>query len=178
MTAATASPRVLRNPVLGLEGTVRTSAEESQGEVWAADVTARPGASGGPAHIHRRQEERFRLHEGRLAYRVGDHRGVLLPGETLVVPPGTTHEFRNASAAVARFTAEFRPALRVGDFFAALFDLAAAGETDARGLPSPLKAAALMREFPDEFFYPPFPPVPVIRALAAPLGWLAARRGL
>lgn len=169
---------VIRNPVLHLEGVVRTTAAESGGALWAAEVLAGPGASGGPAHIHRRQEERFTVSEGELVYRLGRRRGVLRPGDTLVVPPRTVHEFRNEGTDPARFVAEFRPALRVGEFFAALFALAEDGQVDARGLPSPLRAAALMREFPEEFFYPPVVPVPLLRAIAAPLGRLATRRGM
>ncbi len=137
------SPRRLVNPVLGLSAHVVTTAADSGGALLAAETEVQPGGNGGPIHQHRRQEERFLLHEGTLRYRVGRRRGVLRAGETLVVPPGTAHAFRNDGAHVARMRAEFRPALRL-----------------------------------EEFFYPPFPPVPVVRALAAPLGWVAARRGI
>jgi mannose-6-phosphate isomerase-like protein (cupin superfamily) len=149
----------LDNPVLGLHAIVRTTAEDSGGALWAAEVLARPGASGGPAHVHRRQEERFHLPEGTLSYRIGRRRGSLRAGETLVIPAGTAHEFR-VEDREARFLAEFRPALRIGEFFEALFALALEGEVDDRGRPSPLRAATLMRDFPEEFFYLPHLPVP------------------
>jgi hypothetical protein len=58
-----------------------------------------------------------------------------------------------------------------------VFGLAADGRTDAKGRPSLLQTAALMREFPDEFFYLADVPVAVQRAIAAPLAALARRRG-
>ncbi len=169
MTATTTIPRLLVNPVLGLSAHVVTTAADSGGALLAAETEVQPGGNGGPIHQHRRQEERFLLHEGTLRYRVGRRRGVLRAGETLVVPPGTAHAFRNDGAHVARMRAEFRPALRLEEFFARLFDLAARGEVDARGVPRPAAAARLMREFPDEFFYLPVIPVPVQRAIGAVL---------
>lgn len=172
-TPTAAGARELHNPVLGLHAVIT----EPAGERFAAEVVADPGASGGPAHIHAHQEERFTLHAGELTIRSGRRRAILRAGDTLVVPPHTVHEFRNDGGELARFTAEFVPALRVGEFFAALFGLAVAGQVDARGLPSPLVAARLMHEFPDEFFYPPYVPPAIQRTLARPLAALARRRG-
>jgi mannose-6-phosphate isomerase-like protein (cupin superfamily) len=165
---------LLENPVLALRARVVTTPSQSGGELFAAEVEAGPGGSGGPAHVHLRQEERFHLRAGTLDFRVGRRRGRLRAGETLVVPPGTGHEFR-AGDAGARFLAEFRPALRVDAFFEALFALARAGEVDAKGRPHPVRAARLMREFPDEFFYLPGVPVALQRALAAPVARLGGR---
>jgi mannose-6-phosphate isomerase-like protein (cupin superfamily) len=58
-------------------------------------VTAAPGANGGAPHIHLRQEERFQLLSGSLAYTLGRDSGTVRAGETLVIPPGTRHTFRN-----------------------------------------------------------------------------------
>ena len=146
--------------------------ELSRTEVWAA-----PGANGGAPHLHLRQEERFELLSGRLTYTLGRDTGVLRPGETLVVPRATRHTFRNDGDDEAHFIAEFRPALRIEEFFANLFGLAADDRTDDKGRPSLLQTAALMREFPDEFFYLADVPVAVQRAIGLPLAALARRRG-
>jgi quercetin dioxygenase-like cupin family protein len=153
----------LDNPVLRLRAVI----VESRPDLFRADVVAGPGGNGGPLHVHREQEERFEVLEGALAYRLGRRRGILRPGDTLIVPPRTPHAFRNDTDGDARFVAEFRPALRVRAFFEELFALARDGHTDARGLPSPRVAARLMREYPAEFFYLPYVPVAAQRAIAA-----------
>jgi len=164
-TTAQSSATTLVNPVLRLRAVILDSSRD----LMRADVLAGPGGNGGPLHIHREQEERFEVIDGELAYRLGRRRGTLGPGDTLVVPPRTPHAFRNDTDGDVRFLAEFRPALRVQAFFEELFALARTGQTDARGLPSPRVAARLMREYPAEFFYGPYLPVSVQRAMAAVL---------
>jgi mannose-6-phosphate isomerase-like protein (cupin superfamily) len=54
-----------------------------------------PRHAGPPAHRHRREREEFTVESGRLVVRVGAARRLVLPGETVAVPPGTTHAFAN-----------------------------------------------------------------------------------
>lgn len=76
------------------------------------------------------------------------------------------HTFQ--AEADSTFTVEFRPRLRVWEFFRDLFAL----PTDRRGNPRLSDLARLMRSYPDEFLYLPYIPVPVQRALAIPLSKL------
>jgi mannose-6-phosphate isomerase-like protein (cupin superfamily) len=162
--------RTFSNEVLGLRGTILEDGSGNGGELAQAEVRARAGGNGGPPHIHLRQEERFVITEGRLAARRGRERLELGPGEDVRIPAGTAHTFEALTDAV--FVAEFRPALRVADFFEALFAL----PLDKRGNPRPWDAARLQREFPDEFLYFPVVPVTLQRALAVPLAALSRRQ--
>jgi hypothetical protein len=54
--------------------------------------------------------------------------------------------------------------------------LAEDGRTTAKGMPRPLDLALFVREFQREV-RAPFPPAPVVRAMLAPLAWMATRRG-
>ncbi len=80
------------------------------------------------------------------------------------------HTFR--AEVESRFTVEFRPTLRVWEFFTDLFAL----PTDKRGNPRVGDLARLLRAYPDEFLYLPFIPVRVQRALAVPLSKLGSPR--
>jgi mannose-6-phosphate isomerase-like protein (cupin superfamily) len=181
MTTVTPDARTelltLENPVLGLRARRPADPGWDPRLLSRTEVFAAPGANAGAPHIHLRQEERFELLSGTLAYTIGRRDGILRPGEALVIPPSTRHTFRNAGDEEAHFIAEFRPALRVEEFFGMLFGLAADGRTDAKGRPSLLQTAALLREFPDEFFYLADVPVVVQRAIASPLALVARRRG-
>ena len=98
-------------------------------------------------------------------------------GETFLVPPNLPHTFAVEADERARFITEFRPGLRLAEFFAQIFWLADHGQVDAKGRIRPLQAAVLARAFPQEFFYLPTFPAPLQQAIARPLAALARRRG-
>jgi quercetin dioxygenase-like cupin family protein len=164
-------------PLFGLATRSPLPPPGGHGEVYRAEVWAERGGNAGPMHIHAEQEERFELVEGRITVRRGRERIQLDAGDSVAIPPGTPHTFENSGDAVAHLFTEFRPALRVQEFFAQLFGLANDDKMNAKGLVRPLQAAVLMSEFPREFFYAPYVPVPAQRALAAPLAAIARRRG-
>ena len=142
--------------------------ESSSDEVLRAHVEAVKGANGGPLHIHLRQEETFIVVTGRLLVRRGRERIQVEPGQDVRIPAKVRHTFE--AEVDSTYTVEFRPALRVEEFFGDLFAL----PTDKRGKPRIGDAARLMRAYPDEFLYFPFIPVSVQRALAVPLSKLGS----
>jgi mannose-6-phosphate isomerase-like protein (cupin superfamily) len=142
--------------------------ESSSDEVLRAHVEAPKGANGGPLHIHLRQEETFIVVTGRLLVRRGRERIQVEPGQDVRIPAGVRHTFE--AEVDSTYTVEFRPALRVEEFFRDLFAL----PTDKRGNPRIGDAARLMRAYPDEFLYFPYVPVSVQRALAVPLSKLGS----
>ena len=142
----------------------------STDEVERAYVEGTTGANGGPPHIHLSQEETFIVHTGALQVRRGRDRIRVVAGEDIRIPPKVTHTFRAVTDST--YTVEFRPALRIEQFFRDLFAL----PTDRRGNPRLRDAARLMRAYPDEFLYFPFVPVPLQRALAVPLAKLGSSR--
>ena len=148
---------------------IRRDASSSD-ELLRAHVEAAKGANAGPLHIHLRQEERFIVHSGMLRVRRGRERIHVGPGEEVRIPAKVRHTFE--AEVDSTYTAEFRPALRVDEFFRDLFAL----PTDKRGNPRLGGAARLMRAYPDEFLYFPFIPVSVQRAMAVPLSKLGGRR--
>lgn len=144
--------------------------DTSTDEVGRAHVEAAKGANGGPPHIHLLQEERFIVHTGALNVRRARERIRVGAGEEIRIPAKVRHTFE--AEVDSTYTVEFRPALRVYEFFRDLFAL----PTDERGKPRIGDAARLMRAYPDEFLYFPFVPVPVQRALAVPLSKLGRAR--
>lgn len=69
-----------------------------------------PGHRGPPAHRHRWETETFTVHEGRLLVRSGRSRVELGPGDSVVVPTGTTHSFSNPYDEPARIGTVESPA--------------------------------------------------------------------
>jgi mannose-6-phosphate isomerase-like protein (cupin superfamily) len=161
----------LVNPALRL----RSVLLETNNDVMRSRVEATAGASGGPLHVHPRQEERFVVEEGTLRVRTGllGARRVAA-GESIVVPARRPHTFR-VEGGGARFVAEFRPPHRIGELFVELFALAADGRLDKRGNPRPADLARLMERYPEDFFYAPLLPHAMQRRLMRVLGRRSAR---
>jgi quercetin dioxygenase-like cupin family protein len=84
------------------------------------DVYLEPGGmlSGtGMQHIHPEADEAFTLHSGQLMLMISGEQRFLKLGETVVVPRGTPHYFRNGHAGETLFTARFTPAQQFLRFF-------------------------------------------------------------
>ncbi len=156
----------ISSQALGLR--VRRDEAGSNTEVGRAHVEATKGANGGPPHIHLHQEERFIVHTGVLLVRRRRERLHVGAGGDVRIPPRCVHTWR--AEADSTFTVEFRPPLRIGEFFRDLFAL----PTDRRGNPRVGDFARLMRAYPDECLYFPYVPIPIQRALAVLLSKLGS----
>ena len=171
------SGQVLDNPISGERITFRETAADTNGALLAIELElARDGHVPG-AHVHPLQEERFEVLQGTMRFRKGLRAVTARAGDTVVVPPGTVHQFENAGDGPAHLSVEVRPALRMEDLFETTVALAQEGRTTAGGMPFPLELALFMREFEAEV-RAPFVPVAVVQAVMAPLAWIARNRHL
>ena len=98
------------------------------------------------------------------------------PGDVVVVPPGTPHDFANAGEETALVRVDIRPALEMERLFETAVALAEDGRTMMNGIPKPLELALFTREFEQEV-QAAFPPRWLQRLALTPLAWLAGRRG-
>lgn len=96
--------------VFGVEARVTMPSAATGGAYVEMECTVEPG-SGSMIHYHPHQEETYRVLEGTLeVFREGTWRPVQM-GESLTVPQGAVHAFRNTSSAPAKFVNVHRPAL-------------------------------------------------------------------
>lgn len=168
--------QVLDNPVSGERFVFHATANDTAGELLAFEVVIAPDGQVPGAHAHPTQEERFEVLRGAVKFRKGARTVVAKAGDVVIVPPGTSHRFTNASDEEAVMRVELTPALKTEELFETVAALAAEGRTFRSGLPKPLELALFIREFEQEV-RAPFG-ASVARALTAPLAWLATRRGL
>jgi quercetin dioxygenase-like cupin family protein len=171
------SGEVLVNPISGERFTFRKTAADTNGELLAFDLELSPDGRVPGAHVHPIQEERFEVVTGTLRFRRGPRIITAGAGDSVVIPPGTIHAFKNADNAPVHVRVEVRPALRMEELLETTAALAIEGRTTAAGLPNPLDLALFMREFEAEV-RAALAPAPAVRAVMAPLAWLARRRGL
>jgi quercetin dioxygenase-like cupin family protein len=101
--------------VFGLEATVTTPAAATDGAHVEMDIMLEPEGHT-DAHFHPEQEETFQVLDGMLeVFRENDWYEVPA-GESLTVPRGATHAFRNATETPVRFLNAHRPALTFQEF--------------------------------------------------------------
>jgi quercetin dioxygenase-like cupin family protein len=162
----------IANPVTGETVTFQQTSADSDGEVVIAEVTLQPGGAVAGPHVHPNQTETFQILDGAVGFRVGRGRLVATTGESVVVEPGTAHTFWNAGEGQARFLCEIRPALGFERLLETMFALARDGKTNGRGVPHPLRLAAIADHHRNDVLLPVVP-VPLQR-VAAKLGATAA----
>ncbi len=162
----------IANPVTGETVTFQRTSADSDGELVIAEVTLEPGGSAAGVHVHPNQTETFQILDGTVGFRLGRERLFATTGETIVVKAGTAHAFWNTGEGQARFLCEMRPALGFERLLETMFALARDGKTNSRGLPHPLRLAAIADHHRDDLQLPILP-LPVQR-LAARVGATAA----
>jgi quercetin dioxygenase-like cupin family protein len=162
----------IENPVTGEKVKFQQTSADSGGELVIAEVRLEPGGAAAGVHVHPNQTETFEILDGTLGFRLGCERVFKTTGDTVIVNAGTAHTFWNTGEGQARFLCEIRPALGFERLLETMFALARDGKTNSRGLPHPLRLAAIVDHHRDDVQLPILPP-PVQR-LAARVGATAA----
>jgi mannose-6-phosphate isomerase-like protein (cupin superfamily) len=87
---------------------IRISAKQTGGRlgVFEAEV---PAGEGPPPHVHDREEEFFRVLEGRFAFWCNGTRVELEAGGVIVVPRGAVHRFQNVGHTTGRLMVVMTP---------------------------------------------------------------------
>jgi quercetin dioxygenase-like cupin family protein len=168
--------QTIENPVSGEKITFIQTSADTDGELLEIELELSADGAVPGAHIHPEQEERFEVLEGTISFRMGLKKVVAGPGDVVTVPAGKVHAFKNAGEDTAKVRVQVRPALAMEQLFETTVALAEDGRTTAKGMPRPLDLALFVRRYRREV-KAPFPPAPVVRAMLAPLAWMAARKG-
>ena len=163
----------IENPLTGERMTFLKTTADTNGQSFEFEFLAPPGWAVSE-HIHPHQQERTQMISGVLSGRVAGEEIELVEGEIRVVPSGVVHAWRNPSdEEEARFSVEFRPALKMESGFETAWGLARDGKATKAGVPkNPLQLVVLASEHKDEV-YLPRPPIAVQKALFAILDLLA-----
>ncbi len=175
-------PRMV-DPVFGCRYRFSRSTGGNGAEVQIVDMEVVAGGGVSP-HIHHRMQERFTVKSGRAEFLSGRRWIEAGPGETVVVPPGTRHAFRNRGTESAHVVCEAEPASSLEEFLTEVAELSRDGVFTRHGVPrgpkAMLKAAVLVEKHRDmvELLFPPLPPMPIQQWVMAPLARLGRRRGL
>jgi quercetin dioxygenase-like cupin family protein len=176
-------PQLVVDPVLKHRLKFTRETEQDGSESVHCEMWVDPGG-GVPPHVHPSMEERFTVLEGRAEFLSSRTWAGADAGETVVVPAGTRHAYRNRGSVVAHVMCVATPAdPALEGFLTDAAALARAGQISKLGLPTTpsawLRAAIMIDEYGHmvEMGFPPLPPAPIARPLLAPLAALGRRRG-
>jgi quercetin dioxygenase-like cupin family protein len=150
-------------------------------EVLHVETWVDPGGGVTP-HIHPVIEERFEVLDGRPEFLAGRSWKETRAGDTVLVPPGTRHAFRNRSGEVAQFVCHATPPSTLQEFLEDAAALSRAGGITSRALPSSLdgllQAAVMAHHYRDMVtLLAPLPPPAIQRLVIPPLARAGKRRG-
>ena len=168
----------IENPVTGERIFFHETAAETNGERVVFETIVQPGGFVASAHLHPFQTEHFEVLEGMLGMRRGKEKVELGAGETVVVEAGTPHKFWNAGEDEVRFTCTVTPAVQFERLIATMYSLAAAGKTNRKGMPNPIRLAVIANHHFDDVRLPLVPQSlqKLALALGAPFGRAAGYR--
>ena len=167
---------VWENPVTGERAKILELTYANPEGRATAELTALVGARVVGEHLHPALVERFTVLEGELTVKRDGQTSVLREGESAVIQAGVWHDWWNAGDRDARARVEITPGERFAHMVETLFGLARLGQTNAKGMPSPLQLALIGREFSDVIVFRKPPPA-VQRVLFSALAPIAHWRG-
>jgi quercetin dioxygenase-like cupin family protein len=143
--------QTIDNPIMGGRIVFRETAASSHGELLSMEFTLAAGGVIAEEHVHPVQRERFEVISGRLDGSVNGVAASVKAGESSEVEAGVPHNWWNAGGDAVCMVLEFLPALRTEDFFHSVFQLAADGQTNAKGVPRFWYMALLLDQYHEEF---------------------------
>jgi quercetin dioxygenase-like cupin family protein len=164
----------VEDPVLRQRFRFGRTTDPDGGEVLHVDTEVHPGGGVTP-HLHQSMEERFEVLSGRPSFLAGRRWQTAEPGETVVVPAGMRHAYRNRSDETVRMVCHVRPPSTLQEFLEETAAMSRAGMLSRRGAlpkgPRALAAGAALAERHRDMVVLMFPPMPprIVQRLLFPL---------
>ncbi len=167
----------IESPVSGACILFLKTARDTYGELLQIDDVMKGGGRVAIEHVHPYIEERFEILSGTARLSMRGQERDFGAGETVVIPADTPHVWGNPNDEEVHLILEFRPALRMEEWFETFFGLQKDGKINPNSsLPNLLQWAVISREYEDEL-YLASPPLLVQRVrfgLLAAIGKLLA----
>ena len=88
---------ILENPLTGEYGIVRVGTAETNGQYIACELRVTPGGKVLGEHYHETIDERVSVISGQFKYILDGQEGIANPGDSLIIPNNTIHDWSNAS---------------------------------------------------------------------------------
>lgn len=87
---------------------IRIAADQTGGSLGCFEAEV-PAGEGPPPHVHEKEEEFFRVLEGRFAFWCNGDRVDLTEGGVICIPRGSVHRFQNIGSSLGRLMVVMTP---------------------------------------------------------------------
>jgi quercetin dioxygenase-like cupin family protein len=158
------------DPVLRQRLSFSRATDTNGQEILHVEIWVAPGGGVTP-HIHPAMEERFEVLAGNPSFLSGRGWSAAAPGETVVVPAGARHAYRNRGEETAHMVCHAKPPSTLQEFLEETAELSQAGRISRRGLPTGFRglreglSLAKRHRAMVVLLFPPMPPRFVQRLL-------------
>jgi mannose-6-phosphate isomerase-like protein (cupin superfamily) len=115
--------------VLGHEITLKLACRETGGEYYVFEAVTPPGV-GMPLHVHRHEDEFFRVLDGEFEFQLDQNIQKVTTGAMVLSPRNIPHAFRNLGTKPGRTVWSVMPGANFEKFFEELGSLPAGKEPD------------------------------------------------
>jgi len=115
----------------------------------AGTVLLMPHTDGPPIHYHPKQEEQFLIVKGKLDVYKNEKWITLKAGDSIVIPKGTPHSYRNASDGVVLFDFCITPRVRFTEMITSMDTLVQQGKINGKNFKSIMHLSRVMADYPD-----------------------------
>jgi quercetin dioxygenase-like cupin family protein len=173
---------IIEDPVLRQRLRFTRTTEADGAEVLHAETWVEPGGGVTP-HIHPSMNESFEVLNGNPSFLSGKEWITAEPGETVEVPAGTRHAYRNKSDREVHMVCHARPPSTLQEFLEDTVRLSRSGGLSRHAMPKSVGAllqGIVMAEAYNDMvilLFPPFPPPAIQRLIFPALARAGARRG-
>jgi quercetin dioxygenase-like cupin family protein len=148
--------------------------QDTNGEDFAFEAYFALGGGVPNPHTHPQQEEQITVVRGTGRFWLNGRAVVLNAGQSVTIPAGTVHRFKNAGDDELYVTAELRPALRTAEMMEQVGILEAQGRFGQNIFQTILQGSILLETYPQEMGMPE--PVGTILRLLTPVARLLGYR--
>lgn len=148
-------------------------AENLLDRLISAEAHFRPGAYGG-RHIHPMQDERYQVLSGTLDLFLDNQWHKLWPGQSISIPKGKVHAFRNSTNEITKTINTHDPGLRFQENLEGMQKLIQQGKvTNRTGLKSGIYLSLHALEFPNDVVIvePPYWFIKLLAGIGRLLGY-------
>lgn len=126
--------RIVEDPVLRQRLRFDRTTDPDGSEVLHVETWVDPGGGVTP-HVHPTMEERFEVLAWQPSFLAGRKWTMASPGDTVVVPAGLRHAYRNGGDETVHMVCHGRPPSSLQEFLEDVAALARDGKISRRGLP-------------------------------------------
>ena len=168
----------IHNPQTGQSIRFIHTRKDTNGMLLEMETTYQPQSVRPAPHFHPHQVEDFKVLSGEVTVELNGQRTVLRAGDTLHIPPRTTHMMWNAGPEKAVMNWKIQPALHTEHLLETAIGLARDGKTRASGMPNLLQTVCLLSGYSREYrITKPSRAIQLILiALLQPVAWVLGYR--